>query len=376
MNNHAQQDVLSKLEYVGVSDLEPIALGATFLATGGGGDMYMGRLLAQVAMRTCGKIKVIQPEMLSDDDFIIVLAGLGAPTVILEKPFNLFQLEQAVATVEERVGRQVTAILAAEMGGANSLIPIAFAAQRGVPMLDADGMGRAFPELQMVMFHVEGNPICPMAIISEHGECVLLERVPTPARAEALARPICVVMGAISIFAGFPMDGKAARRSVVPGTLSLAHGIGKSILDGRRTGDPFAALLRCLSRSPYYQHNACLGTGLITDVSRRVDRGWTIGVCRIQTVERDELEIVFRNEYLVARKDGRTLVIVPDLLTILDAETAEPLTTDDIKYGQRVTVVATSAPACMRTPKALAIFGPEQFGLNEPFIPLEQRLSL
>jgi len=367
---------LPMLKHVRVPDLEPIALGSTFLATGGGGDMYMGRLLAEVAMQTHGQIDVMQPAALTDDDFTIVLAGLGAPTVLLEKPFNLFQLEQAVATVEERVGRTITAILAAEMGGANSLIPIAFAARRGVPMLDADGMGRAFPELQMVMFHVEGNPVCPMAIISEYGECALLENIPSPARAEAMARPICVVMGAISIFAGFPMDGEAARRSVVPGTLSLAHAIGQSILEGRRAGDPFAALLACLSRSPYYQHNARLGSGMIVDVTRRVERGWTIGVCRIQTIAKEELEIVFRNEYLVARRDGNTLVTVPDLITVLDAETAEPLTTDDIKYGQRVVVVATSAPACMRTPKALAIFGPEKFGLDETFVALEQRLSL
>jgi len=375
MNTHAQHP-LPILKSIRVPDLEPIALGATFLATGGGGDMYMGRLLAEVAMQKDGQIDVISPDALADDDFTVVLAGLGAPTVLLEKPFNLFQLEQAVATVEARVGRKITAILAAEMGGANSLIPLAFAAKRGVPMLDADGMGRAFPELQMVMFHVEGNPVCPMAVISEYGECALLENIPSPARAETFARQICMVMGAISIFAGFPMDGKAARRSVVPGTLSLAHAIGTSILDGRRAGDPFGALLACLSRSPYYQHNARLGSGMIVDVSRRVERGWTIGVCRIQTIAKDELEIVFRNEYLVARKTGNTLVTVPDLITVLDAETAEPLTTDDIKYGQRVVVVATSAPACMRSTKALAIFGPEKFGLDEPFIALEERLSL
>jgi len=366
---------LPMLQRITVPDLEPIALGATFLATGGGGDMHMGRLLAEVAMKARGKVDVLAPDALGDDDFIVVLAGLGAPTVILEKPFNLFQLEQAVATVEDRLGRKVTAILAAEMGGANSLIPVSFAAQRGVPMLDADGMGRAFPELQMVMFHVEGNPICPMAIISESGESVLLENIPSPARAETFGRAICVVMGAISIFAGFPMDGKAARRSVVPGTLSLAHAIGQAIIDGRRAGDPFAALLACLSRSPYYQHNARLGAGMIVDVSRKVERGWTIGVCKINSHDQDELEIVFRNEYLIVRKAGKTLVTVPDLIAVLDAETAEPLTTDDIKYGQRVEVIATSAAACMRTPKALAVFGPEKFGLDEVFIPLEQRLS-
>ena len=40
-----------------------------------------------------------------------------------------------------------------EAGGVNSLLPLALAARLGLPVIDADGMGRAFPELQMVTFH-------------------------------------------------------------------------------------------------------------------------------------------------------------------------------------------------------------------------------
>jgi len=372
------QTPLPTLTRITLEDLEPIALGATFLGTGGGGDPYLGRLLTQVALERQGEdahVKVLAPENLTDDDFTMMVAGMGSPSVMVEKLVNLSEMEQAVAAVEKRLGRQVTAILPGEMGGANSLIPVSFAAQRGVPVLDADGMGRAFPELQMVMFHVEGNPVCPMSVIGDAGECVMIEDVPSTAHAEALGRPLCVAMGGQATIAGFSMDGKAARTGVVPGTLSLAHAIGKAIMDGREAGDPFAALFACLARSPYYQHYARLGEGRIIDVSRRIERGWTIGVCLIQTTQ-GELEIIFRNEYLVARRNGETLVIVPDLITVLDAETAEPMTTDAIKYGQRVVVVATSAAACMRTPKALEVWGPEKFGLGEKFVPLEERLSL
>jgi len=369
--------LLPTLERITLADLEPIALGATFLGTGGGGDPYIGRLLSQIALerrRDHPHVAVIAPEALADDDFTMCVSGMGAPSVMIEKLVNLADIERAVHTVEQCVGRQVTAILPAEMGGCNSLIPIAFAAQRGVPVIDADGMGRAFPELQMATFHVQGNPICPIAVVGDAGQCIVIESVPTTYHAELLARPLCVAMGGQATTAEFAMDGKAARRSVVPGTLSLAHAIGRAILDGRRAGDPFGALFACLSRSPYYTHHALLGEGRIVDVSRRIERGWTIGICRVQSA-RGELEIIFRNENLVARCDGATLVIVPDLIVVLDAETAIPLTTDDLKYGQRVVVVGTSAADCMRTPEALAVFGPQMFGLNEAFVPLEQRLS-
>lgn len=43
-----------------------------------------------------------------------------------------------------------------EIGGVNSLIPVAVAAMKGIPILDGDAMGRAFPEAQMVTFHLDG----------------------------------------------------------------------------------------------------------------------------------------------------------------------------------------------------------------------------
>jgi DUF917 family protein len=83
------------------------------------------------------------------------------------------------------------------------------------------------------------------------------------------------------------------------------------------------------------------------------------------------MHITFQNENLIARVDGEVKAIVPDLICILDSETAEPITTETLRYGQRVKVMAVSVPPIMRTPEALAIFGPQAFGLDEPFTPIE-----
>ena len=45
--------------------------------------------------------------------------------------------------------RRITALLCAEAGGVNSFEPLLVGARLGLPVLDADGMGRAFPELQV-----------------------------------------------------------------------------------------------------------------------------------------------------------------------------------------------------------------------------------
>jgi DUF917 family protein len=84
------------------------------------------------------------------------------------------------------------------------------------------------------------------------------------------------------------------------------------------------------------------------------------------------MEISFQNEHLVARVNGKTKAIVPDLICLVDRETAEPVPVDGLKYGQRLKVIATSAAPIMRTPESLAVFGPHAFGIDEPFVPLEQ----
>ena len=99
----------------------------------------------------------------------------------------------------------------------------------------------------------------------------------------------------------------------------------------------------------------------------------TCPVARLEGIdgERRRLELVFQNEYLIARSGAQLLAIVPDLICVLDSETAEPITTEMLRYGQRVKVMGVSVPAIMRTAEALAVFGPAAFGLDEPFRPIE-----
>ena len=43
----------------------------------------------------------------------------------------------------------VAALMSAEIGGLNCMEPLVLGAELGIPVVDADGMGRAFPELQV-----------------------------------------------------------------------------------------------------------------------------------------------------------------------------------------------------------------------------------
>ena len=46
--------------------------------------------------------------------------------------------------------------MAAEIGRSNGMQPIDWAAHLGLPVVDADGMGRAFPEVPQVTMEIAG----------------------------------------------------------------------------------------------------------------------------------------------------------------------------------------------------------------------------
>jgi DUF917 family protein len=63
--------------------------------------------------------------------------------------------------------------------------------------------------------------------------------------------------------------------------------------------------------------------------------------------------------------------MVPDLITVMDRETADSITTERLKYGQRVKVVGAAAPAMLREARALALVGPAAFGFGDAYCPIE-----
>mgnify|MGYP000184889800 CR=1 FL=1 len=66
------------------SDIDDLALGAVFLATGGGGDPYLPTLITRQTLAETGGVTLIDPSALKGDDFIVPVGGVGEPTVYLE----------------------------------------------------------------------------------------------------------------------------------------------------------------------------------------------------------------------------------------------------------------------------------------------------
>ncbi|MDR6865796.1 DUF917 family protein [Microbacterium resistens] len=353
------------------ADLPDLARGATLLGTGGGGDPYIGTMLVEGVLGDRA-ITVLDPDELPDDLFVIPTAQMGAPTVMIEKIPAGTEPTLSLRILEEHLGRTADATMPIECGGINSMIPLVVAAETGLPVVDADGMGRAFPELSMETFAVYGVHGSPLALAGERGERVIIDTGDDDRQMEWLARAVTIRLGGVGHIAEYAMTGADVRRTAVPRTLSMALALGRAIRIAREENrPPFAAIADTLSRT-LYPHLRELCVGKVIDVERRTTEGFAKGRAVIAPLEgEDVFEIAFQNENLVARRNGAVVAIVPDLICVVDHETAEPITTEGLRYGQRVRVLGISTPEMMRTPAALAAFGPGAFGLDEPFAPVE-----
>src|SRR4029077_15016831 len=86
---------------------------------------------------------------LANDDRVAVVSNMGAPLVGQERLADSRNIARAVAMQEAYSGVKFCAVMSLEIGGGNGIQPLMAAAHLGLPVVDGDLMGRAYPEAQM-----------------------------------------------------------------------------------------------------------------------------------------------------------------------------------------------------------------------------------
>ena len=342
-------------------NLDAFACGCAVLGTGGGGDTRTSLRAALAATAAHGPVEVVSLDDLDDDALILPVAGWGGPTVGIEK-FDSGEEGRALRDAAERwFGRPVAALMPGEIGGGNGVQPVAWAAELGLPLADADAMGRAFPEGDMASMHVLGVSPSPAFFADERGT-VVTATPPDALWLERIARHLVMAFGGSVAGADHVMTAAVARDATVRDTVSLAWRIGEAL-----DADGVAGVLHVTGG----RH---LVTGTIVDVERRTTGGFARGVVTVDGTGADRgrtVRIDVQNENLRATEGERTLASVPDLISILDEATGVAVPTERVSYGQRVTVVGLPAAPVWRTPRGLEVAGPERFGYPGPYVPIE-----
>lgn len=359
------------MRHLDEKQIKDIAVGSAVLGTGGGGNPYLGMLGAIQAVRKYGDLQLYTLDELPDDTLAVCPFAIGAPVPFVERLSMTEEIMTAFTAMSRYFGKEIGAIIPAEIGGVNSVIPLAVGRELGLPVIDADGMGRAYPEIQLCTFTLFGHKASPLAVADEHGNVTIIDTIDNH-WVERIARPVATEMGAIAGGVGFPITVGDLKEAAITGTVTYAESIGRSIREAHDTNsDPIEAVLSSA-------HGFQLFQGRIVDVQRRVERGWALGEVVISGTDDSsdsEMIVRFQNEHLVAIRDGEVLASVPDLIAILDTERGEPITTEELRYGFRVTVIAMPSDAKWRTPAGIALGGPRHFHYDIDFVPVEERFA-
>ncbi len=212
------------------------------------------------------RVSLMQPDELEDDDDVAVVSMMGAPLVILERLVDAGQIARAVEAMQEYLGRRFRAVMAIEIGGGNGIQPLMAAAHLGIPVVDADAMGRAYPEAQMTSFAVANLAPAPLFSVDPRGTEAIISRAASWKWMERASRKLCTEFGSIAATCKAPRTGAEVKRWGIAGTTSQAIRLGEAVQRAHRQhADPIEAILQA-------EHGKRLFSGKVTEVERMYDR--------------------------------------------------------------------------------------------------------
>jgi DUF917 family protein len=175
-------------------------------------------------------------------------------------------------------------------------------------------------------------------------------------------------MGGSCAIGCYPMSGAQVKKAAVHGIISYAQKLGEAIINAKiNQKNPIISLIEKADAIQLF-------SGKISNVTIKTEGRWNKGLCEIIGLGQDSgstMELDFQNEFLLAKKNGKPVAITPDLIVLIDAENAHPITAETIQYGTRVVVLGMKADKQWRTPEGIELGGPEKFGYSEKFVPVE-----
>ena len=351
---------------IDIDEVRDLAAGAGVLSAGGGSYPHLEALIVERLYRAGRRATLIDAADLADDDLVASPAMMGAPLVMLERLADPKQFVRAVQALNRHVGRDFSAVMPFEIGSLNSMVPLMVSALMDLPVVDADAIGRSFPEAHMTSFAMHGLDLCPFAIIDIRDNDIILTRTASALWTERLGRVVTTELGSMAAICPAPRTGREIRGCAVLGTVTRAIRLGRAMHAAQQShDDPVGRVIDV-------ERGRLLLKGKVIDVDRRTTGGFVRGEALLSGSDEFDgrtLRVDFQNEYTIAWVDGHPTTMVPDLICILDDTTGYPIGTEALRYGLRVSVVSLPAPAIWTSQAGLAMVGPKAFGYDLDYVP-------
>ena len=361
--------------------VEDFVRGCAFMGTGGGGLPENGIQSLMTEIEAGNEVGWTDVSEIADDvmtacPFLMGSIAPLTPELIAEmedfgftNPINpqKEQLAKALLKLGDFCGSKIGAVVPIELGGANTPGGLAAGCSIGAVCVDGDYTGRAIPEIQQTTPYLHDKTLWPVASVDEYGDVSYIETAVNYRIVERIGKKIAESAYGLVGQAGFLMPASEMKECVNAGTLSRCYEIGKMIREAREAGeDPVKGVADKLG-------GWVLGTGTVTG-KETWDDGYYYGYHTI-TGEKDTFKIFFKNENHVLWKNDEPFITSPDIISVVDAETGEPIPNPLIAEGQKVCIIGLKADPAFRNEKGIDILGPRYFKFDFDYVPIEERLA-
>ncbi|MGC0362119.1 DUF917 family protein [Rhodococcus sp. 27YEA15] len=350
------------MRHLTLDDVDRLSAGVSFLASGGGGDPLLPVQMLRHSLLQRGPVTLIDAADLDDDAVVLPVVMGGTPSAVVEAFPGRSEILLLREVIERHLGRPCAAILPMQMGPVNGLFPIVVAAELDLPCIDADLMQRCFPALEMTFLTLAGFPLSPIYMVGSSGSYSIM-RAGSEQSGSNLLRATLTEMGMVAVVSAYEITARDVRAHGSAGALSRGIELGRLVLD-MESGDDHA-VERCLA--------ACDGRivfeGTVVEVVHEVTAGTANAVVTVFGENRadtsvDILRLDQQSENLIATLNGTPVTTVPDIISVLDAETGSVVQNTSLSRGQHIRVVAAPGDRRWHTDEAAALIGPRVFGFD------------
>jgi DUF917 family protein len=365
-----------------------LLIGAKILGCGGGGDEHFGRSLIDGIYDSGKQITLIDIMEIPDDASVCIIGevGGGVGREIKEKLQSYLigvnqdslsvrteTIQRAVRELETVMETKFFTYVPSEIGPGNTILPMYLAALEGKPAIDGDTCGRAKPETALSTTHIAGIPVTPLTITNVIGDLMILKNAVDDYRAEDIARHMAVASGGNVSVARAPNTVARYKQAIVRGSVSRTIRLGSIVRTSREDGlDVVESILKADSDC------IRLFAGRIASWTRKEEGGFMWGELTVEgtgSYQEQRLDIWYKNEYLIAWRNGKPYATCPDSICIVDAASGDGLSTwiENLSTYERrdVEILGFKANKLWRTEKGTGLFGPKHFGYDIQYTPLE-----
>ena len=282
-------------------------------------------------------------------------------------------VQAAFSVLEAYLEQSLAAVILGEIGPLSLAEGLSTAARLGKPALDADTVGRAVPEINQHSVKVAGIPLTPIGAATPFGDEMVVTALGDPSRAEDILRSVAIASRACGV-ADSPITGAQAKQqgTLVTGSLTLARSIGEAVRTARAAGsDPIEAARAA-------GDGYLLFTGTVGDFNWRDEDGFLAGDLTLAGTGEfagQNFTTDYKNEHLVARRNGAVVATCPDLISVIDLQSFDGVNNPDFTRGQAVAVLGFRCDPLWRTEGGLAVFSPRYFGYDLDYVPIEELLG-